>query len=59
MEGFLQEILYEAGALVKEGDPLFRIDPLVYQAEVDAGIAGTEVAAISVHPAPEWWLIRA
>lgn len=34
VEGFLQEVCVPEGAVVKEGDVLFRIDPLRYQAAV-------------------------
>ena len=34
VEGFLSEIAFKEGDLVKEGDVLFRIDPLRYQAAV-------------------------
>ena len=34
VEGFLQEVCCQEGALVQEGDVLFRIDPLRYQAAV-------------------------
>ena len=34
VEGFLQEVAFQEGAVVQEGDILFRIDPLRYQAAV-------------------------
>lgn len=37
--GIIQERTFEEGGLVKKGDVLFRIDPAVYRAEVDARIA--------------------
>ncbi|AWB22687.1 efflux RND transporter periplasmic adaptor subunit [Methylobacterium currus] len=37
--GIIQERTFEEGSLVRKGDVLFRIDPAVYRAEVDAKAA--------------------
>ncbi|MEH3143999.1 MAG: efflux RND transporter periplasmic adaptor subunit [Methylobacterium frigidaeris] len=37
--GIIQERTFEEGSLVRKGDVLFRIDPAVYKAEVDAKAA--------------------
>jgi membrane fusion protein (multidrug efflux system) len=39
VSGIIRERTFEEGSLVKKGDVLFRIDPAVYQAEVDAKTA--------------------
>lgn len=39
VSGIIQERAFEEGGLVAKGDVLFRIDPAVYRAEVDARIA--------------------
>ena len=44
VKGFLAEIAYAAGTLVKEGDVLFRIDPAEYEAAVLAAEADVESA---------------
>lgn len=44
VEGFLSEVCFKEGALVNEGDVLFRIDPLRYQAAVQQ--AEANLAAI-------------
>ncbi len=44
--GIIQERAFKEGASVAEGDILFRIDPAIYQAEVDAkAAAGTRAEA--------------
>ncbi|GJE60775.1 efflux RND transporter periplasmic adaptor subunit [Methylobacterium sp. WL103] len=40
VSGIIQERAFEEGSLVRKGDVLFRIDPAVYKAEVDARTAG-------------------
>lgn len=44
VSGIIQERAFEEGSLVKKGDVLFRIDPSVYKAEVDARIAAVAKA---------------
>lgn len=39
VEGFLSEVCVKEGAMVKEGDVLFRLDPLRYQAAVQQAVA--------------------
>jgi membrane fusion protein (multidrug efflux system) len=39
VSGIIQERTFEEGSLVRKGDVLFRIDPAVYKAEVDAKTA--------------------
>ena len=39
VSGIIQERAFEEGSLVRKGDVLFRIDPAVYKAEVDARTA--------------------
>ena len=45
-EGYLQEILVDEGQHVKEGQLMFRIQPVLYQAEVDKAKAEAEFAEI-------------
>lgn len=45
-EGYLQDILVDEGAHVKEGQLLFRIKPILYQAEVEKAAAEAEFAEI-------------
>ena len=45
VSGYLTEIHFKAGALVKKGDPLFVIDPRPYQADLDRAVAEVERAA--------------
>lgn len=45
-EGYLQEILVDEGQFVKEGQLMFRIQPVLYQAEVDKAKAEAEYAEI-------------
>lgn len=45
-EGYLQDILVDEGQFVKEGQLLFRIQPVLYQAEVDKARAEVEFAEI-------------
>jgi len=45
-EGYLQEILVDEGQHVKEGQLMFRIQPVLYQAEVDKAKAEAEFAQI-------------
>lgn len=45
-EGYLQEILVDEGQHVKEGQLMFRIQPILYQAEVDKAKAEVEFAEI-------------
>ncbi len=50
VNGILQERLYREGADVRKGDPLYRIDPAVYQAAYDtakAELAQAEAALVS------------
>ena len=49
VEGFLTEIKYVDGALVKKGDTLFVIEQTMYKAKVkeaDAGLAGAKAALV-------------
>lgn len=41
--GIITDILYDAGRAVKQGDPMFRIDPVVYEANLSG--AEAEVAS--------------
>ncbi len=43
--GYLTEVLFKAGAIVKKGDPLFVIDPRPYQADFDRATAELERTA--------------
>lgn len=45
-EGYLQDILVDEGEQVKEGQLLFRIRPILYQAEVQKAAAEAEFAEI-------------
>jgi len=45
VSGYLTEIHFKAGALVKKGDPLFVIDPRPYKADLDRAVAELERAA--------------
>ncbi|MFB0489979.1 membrane fusion protein (multidrug efflux system) [Methylobacterium sp. OAE515] len=45
--GIIQERTFEEGSLVRKGDVLFRIDPAVYKAEVDAKAAAVARAEAS------------
>lgn len=45
-EGYLQEILVDEGQHVKEGQLMFRIQPILYQAEVEKAQAEVEFAEI-------------
>src|SRR5690606_5291116 len=45
-EGYLQDILVDEGQHVKEGQLMFRIQPVLYQAEVDKAKAEAEFAQI-------------
>ncbi|MBX2972030.1 MAG: efflux RND transporter periplasmic adaptor subunit [Flavobacteriales bacterium] len=45
-EGYLQDILADEGQHVKEGQLLFRIQPVLYQAEVEKAEAEVEYAGI-------------
>ena len=44
VSGYLMEIHFKAGAIVKKGDPLFLIDPRPYQADFDKAVAELERA---------------
>lgn len=48
VSGFLQSQIYKNGSFVKEGDELFRIDPSIYQAELELAQANLEAAQASV-----------
>ena len=39
VEGFLEKMLFEEGTYVRRGQPLFIIDPMVYQARKDKALA--------------------
>lgn len=45
-KGYLQDIYVDEGQFVKEGQLMFRIKPLLYQAEVDRAAAEAEYAGI-------------
>ncbi len=44
VSGYITEVRFKAGDLVKEGDPLFLIDPRPYQAELDRATANVDQA---------------
>ncbi len=44
VSGYIMEIQFKAGAIVKKGDPLFLIDPRPYQADFDKAVADVERA---------------
>lgn len=44
--GYLETIFVKEGQLVKEGDPMFKILPLVYQAELKSAEAEAQVAKV-------------
>lgn len=44
--GYLEKIFVTEGQLVKEGEPMFKILPLVYQAEVKSAEAEAQVAKV-------------
>lgn len=44
VSGYITEVRFKAGDLVKEGDPLFVIDPRPYQAELDRATANVDQA---------------
>jgi RND family efflux transporter MFP subunit len=48
VRGYLVEQMFEAGADVKEGEPLYRIEPAEYQAKVDAATAELESAKVAL-----------
>lgn len=45
-QGYLQDILVDEGQMVKEGQLMFRIQPVLYQAEVEKARAEAEFAEI-------------
>lgn len=44
VSGFLQQVFFQEGAEVKEGDKLFEIDPRTYQADYDRSLANIALA---------------
>src|SRR5690242_5532701 len=44
VKGFLKKVAFEEGAVVKEGDLLFEIEPDVYQAELDRAKAALQAS---------------
>ncbi len=44
--GYLQSVFVKEGQLVKEGEPMFKILPLVYQAELTSAEAEAQVAKV-------------
>ena len=42
VSGYIEERYFEEGTFVKEGDPLYLIDPRIYQAQLDANQAQLE-----------------
>jgi membrane fusion protein, multidrug efflux system len=53
VSGYITEIHFEAGAIVKKGDLLYVIDPRPYQAEVDRMDAQLKLAQIELNRAKE------
>jgi len=53
VSGYLQDVLFTDGALVKEGDPLFRIDQRVFQVALRQAQSQVEVAQASFNFAKE------
>jgi len=48
VDGFLQQISYKDGAMVKKGDPLFTIEPAPYKAKMAQAEAAVTVARAAV-----------
>lgn len=48
VEGYLQDILVNEGQLVKKGDLMFRILPVVYQAHLNKALAEAKLAEIEL-----------
>ena len=46
--GYIDEVLFREGQLVKEGDVLFLIDPRPYQADYDRARAGLDAGPLAV-----------
>jgi membrane fusion protein (multidrug efflux system) len=46
--GIIQKRLFEEGSEVKEGDPLYQIDPATYQASYDSAVAAEQKAEAAV-----------
>lgn len=44
--GYLQDVLVDEGAFVTQGQPMFQIMPMLYEAELDMARANTEFARI-------------
>ena len=44
--GYLQSVFVKEGQLVKEGEPMFKILPLVYQAELTSAEAEAQVSKV-------------
>src|SRR5689334_19664167 len=51
VKGFLKKINYTEGALVKQGDLLFEIDPDLFQAQVDSAKASHDAAQAALEKA--------
>ena len=49
VNGILQKQLFTEGSLVKEGQPLYKIDPAVYQARVDSARASLNAAEVKAN----------
>jgi len=46
--GYLDEVLVKEGQVVKQGDVMFKLGPIPYQAKLDAELAEVEVAALNL-----------
>ena len=49
--GRLEKVLFTEGAMVKQDQPLFQIDPLMFQAQYDQAVANVLLAKAASEPA--------